>query len=436
MLKLLRNYWPIAVTFALCLFYYFGASATPDTRASYHLTIDPETGLIQVEMELTNPKRLMVGLYLHQTGSRVRDLRITDIDGSKKLHWPTVPGVRDARRIWLGPRGSPVRLTYTVDPNLTLYGRHVGLMEQDFARFRGQNIIYAPFEVSSYFTRLRGLSAPGDGCGQAVVTWTLPPDWQAFGPWSKEGAIPLSSLTNSILVAGEIEVIDQDIGYMPVKIGFFQVPAHPLTLNFLEEIIQQALVITGQEPASYAPHFSIFIGPSLGSPGLLGNSGPNSVVAIADKEVLAHEIFHWWIGQTVDAQREALWFKEGFTTYYTHRLLVDTGHSASLQQALTKYEKALGLPQKLNLSRGSRHQNEQVFYYGGAILAHHLDQKLKEESNNTASLDGFLQHLLRKGNPVDNRYFVRELRNFGYPQIADWCWAVLHGREELPGLRD
>ena len=429
MLKLLRNHWPIAVTFALCLFYYFGASATADTRVSYHLTLDPEQGLVQVEMVLTNPKRLMVGLYLHKTGNRVNNLRITDLEGNKKLHWPTVPGARDARRIWLGPGGGPVRITYSIDPNLILYGRQVGLIEPDFARFRGLDTLYAPFGLSNYFTRLRGLSALGDDCGQAVVTWTLPPDWQAFGPWSVEGEIPLSSLTNSILVAGEIEVVAQEMGSKSVKVGFYQVPAHPLTLNFLEEIIQQALVITGQEPASYAPHFSIIIGP-----GLVGNSGPNSVVAYAHKEVLAHEIFHWWIGQTIDAQREALWFKEGFTTYYTHRLLVDTGHSTSLEQALATYERALGLPQKLNLSRASRHHNVQVFYYGGAILAHHLDLKLKEESNNTASLDGFLQHLLRKGAPVNNRYFVRELRNFGYPQIADWFWAVLHGREELPGM--
>jgi hypothetical protein len=296
------------VTFALCLFYYFGASATADTRVSYHLTLDPEQGLVQVEMVLTNPKRLMVGLYLHKTGNRVNNLRITDLEGNKKLHWPTGPGARDARRIWLGPGGGPVRITYSVDPNLILYGRKVGLMEHDFARFPGNGYNLRSFGVRNYFNRLWELSAPGDGCGQAVVTWTLPPGWQAFGPWSEEGAIPLYSLTNSILVAGEIEVIDQEMGNLPVKVGFYQVPPHPLTLNFLEEIIQQAQVITGQEPASYAPHFSIFIGP-----GLLGNSCPNSVVAIADKEVLAHEIFHWWIGQTIDAQREALWFKEGFT---------------------------------------------------------------------------------------------------------------------------
>jgi predicted metalloprotease with PDZ domain len=62
--------------------------------------------------------------------------------------------------------------------------------------------------------------------------------------------------------------------------------------------------------------------------------------------LLAHEHFHSWCGQTIEPdppEQDAYWFTEGFTTFYTSRLLYRAGmlnladYAASLDRDLVAY---------------------------------------------------------------------------------------------------
>jgi predicted metalloprotease with PDZ domain len=65
--------------------------------------------------------------------------------------------------------------------------------------------------------------------------------------------------------------------------------------KLIVKVIENAKKITGLEPSSRAPYWSINVVNSIKG----GMAGTNSLVTEDSNVLIAHEIFHWWNGGTI-----------------------------------------------------------------------------------------------------------------------------------------
>jgi len=150
----------------------------------------------------------------------------------------------------------------------------------------------------------------------------------------------------------------------------------------------------------------------------------NATLSYVTLSILAHETFHIWNPYKMGGGRgEALyWFQEGFTVYYTDRMLFRAGmlsfpeYVERTNEKLRQYE----LSPAKNISNRdltARYEKEtslnQVPYENGMMVAQWLDWHIRQHSGNRASLDTMMFELVRYGK---NPRF--QLTNHGLLRIA------------------
>jgi predicted metalloprotease with PDZ domain len=125
--------------------------------------------------------------------------------------------------------------------------------------------------------------------------------------------------------------------------------------------------------------------------------------------LLAHELLHGWIGQTIRSAEKpgaVAWFFEGFTTFYTRRFLHRSGlmsadeYVADLNESIQEY---FGL----SLRNAPNQRIEQEFftsrevsrlpYRRGDLVALALDEEIQRQSQGRRSLDDVILSLTRAG---------------------------------------
>ncbi len=148
--------------------------------------------------------------------------------------------------------------------------------------------------------------------------------------------------------------------------------------------------------------------------------------------VLAHEMFHNWCGRwTPIAEPEQLcyWFSEGFTEFFTRRLLLRSGlstreeYAQSLERSLHEYQRSprRNAPNEA-IREGFWKERElgELPYRRGDLVAARLDAAIRAHSGGKHSLDDFLREAValgRRGEKLDVETLLA--------RIARWTDAAL-----------
>lgn len=175
--------------------------------------------------------------------------------------------------------------------------------------------------------------------------------------------------------------------------------------------------------------------------------------------LLAHELFHEWNGHVVTlAQPEQLayWFSEGFTDFYTRRLLARAG-LLSPEQELASWNQRLSSYAANPERRAPATRVEEAFwsvrevgelpYQRGDVMALYVDHAIRTHSQGARSLDDLMKELVargRAGGPAHtSASLAAAIGEFAGAECAAavLAWA-LEGREPqfpgtlgVPGLR-
>jgi predicted metalloprotease with PDZ domain len=149
--------------------------------------------------------------------------------------------------------------------------------------------------------------------------------------------------------------------------------------------------------------FALFMAPAFGLK-------PGSDDHLRISSLLAHEHFHHWNGGVVRGGEEeeglGYWFSEGFTDFFTRRLMARSG-TWSVKQWLGEWNRCLAAFAR-NPARGapaSRIAQEfwsdrnvsDLPYQRGAIVAALLDREIRATSGGAQSLDDFMRDVVARG---------------------------------------
>jgi predicted metalloprotease with PDZ domain len=147
--------------------------------------------------------------------------------------------------------------------------------------------------------------------------------------------------------------------------------------------------------------FALFVSPRM-------SLAPGSDDAMRLSALLAHEHFHHWNGSLTRSsgpQGSSYWFSEGFTDFFTRRLLVRSG-VWSVAQFLTAWNETLAA-WWTNPARDAPNERivhefwsdrgvSQLPYQRGALVALLLDRELRRASDGRLSLDDFLRDVVAR----------------------------------------
>ena len=82
-----------------------------------------------------------------------------------------------------------------------------------------------------------------------------------------------------------------------------------------------------------------------------------------------------------------------------------------------------------NLVRRGANEEYYDVYHGGALVAHFLDQKLREQGKSLDEIWGLLGDVAE---PVTIDIFLHELENLGGEELARECEDLVYGRRAIP----
>lgn len=164
--------------------------------------------------------------------------------------------------------------------------------------------------------------------------------------------------------------------------------------------------------------------------------GPGAPLFDNVLHVLAHEMFHNWCGRwTPIAEPEQLcfWFSEGFTEFFTRRLLLRSGlstreeYARSLEQSLRDYQhnpRRNCTNEEIRAGFWRDRDTGEMPYRRGDLVAARLDLAIRAKSLGRQSLDDFLREAValgRRGEKLDVQTLLA--------RVARWTDAAL--AEEL-----
>ncbi len=251
-----------------------------------------------------------------------------------------------------------------------------------------------------------------------------------------------------LAIAGTHDFADEQLTDLAAEIvglerAFFADPGDPL------------YVITAVPEPTKAP------GSSLGGTGLTRSFAlflargfpltPGSDTRLRVSSLLAHELFHHWNGLLVrkrnDPEGLTYWFSEGFTEFFTRRLMVRSG-IWSVREWLGEWNRCFEnfARNPVNTAPGERIVAEfwtdravsDLPYLRGAIVAALLDREIRASSDSAQSLDDFMRERVsaaRDGEHADTAVLLERIADWTSVEFAEQVRAiVLEGA--LPPLDD
>ncbi len=189
---------------------------------------------------------------------------------------------------------------------------------------------------------------------------------------------------------------------------------------------------------------------------ITGTALTNSFNAVATpniefpQSVLFHEYLHNWIGLTIKNTdgEEQYWFSEGFTEYYTAKLISkykvnNTAKKEYISMVNEKIKKHWQSKVKHEPNSKITYDNfwgdfdyQELPYNRGFLFAFYLDIKINNESNTKFSLDDVMKELLRQAKQKDKKikgtYFVKTVNKFLDTNIKDDFNSFITNGELIP----
>ncbi|NLX09848.1 MAG: hypothetical protein GXY36_09355 [Chloroflexi bacterium] len=359
---------------------------------------DPASGLITVE--ITYPAALLPDDYLYLSFHMLADhpdalksLAALAGESAQELPVETRPGV--TQRVRLTDHAGSLLVRYTLDP---LY-------------FPPQYSHDEPLNAAARLTAELGVLRTSDilpdgafavGPGEFVyqTIFRLPDGWQAITPWpaAPDGTVPIpasSIMQTEYLAVGPFVTEIATFDTTQVVVGTVNDAGLPAAL-VIEILTHMADLF---ESAPQAEHMAVSIVPEDFLYG--GSAGTLTISSNADPHFVAHEMIHWWNTLDLTAGDATAWFREGFTEYYSLRMMRDLGiwNDEILGMAWDQYGQALAqldedpAPSLVEASERQQENENYVLlvYVKGALFARLLDTTLEDHDR---SLDEAMRVIL------------------------------------------
>lgn len=309
--------------------------------------------------------------------------------------------------------GTSVRIYYQVeeirDGDIELGNQQLAIINKKYFHFLGESFFILPGWDTNIEYNFK-------------IAWNhLPANWSianSFGANEKYQVIKLAlwNFRHTVFLGGDFKIRTRYIGSDPVYIATRG--SWKFSEDQLCDLIRDVLIEERNfwNDHNY-PYFLFAVIPISGNDDQSGivrlNSyslflSSNRTIDIHLKRLLAHDIFHSWIGEKVqfaEPEQLVLWFKEGFTDYYTDLLLL-RAKLISLQEYVDQYNVILETyytspmryekNERLINEFGSDEDLTRLPYQRGQIFAHNLNYLIMKNSSWEKSLDHFMRDLMSR----------------------------------------
>jgi len=376
----------------------------------------------------------------------VKDIRVISPQGVSVDS--VAPGV-----VAIGPLepNSTVELLYTIKQDWEgpmVYPRNYrAVINQNYMHFTG----YALFSVPEYLAK---------SDIDVSVNWkSIPQSWKIANSFSAEETgfsekLDARDFLNTLHIAGDFEILKTEVKGKPV---FLAVRGNNWKLKndeLLDQLKQTLQLARDFWKDHTEPYYLVSLIPFEGQGSFNGSALHQSFLLGATEEFdndnmlnyfLMHEYLHRWIGQEVVIQAESqehAWFTEGFTDYYTYKLLHEGG-LMSFEDYLNNINTLIGEYYKSKVknmpidSLGANYwktaEYQKIPYHKGLTIALWLDNKLKSRSGK--SLDKLMFKLIdlnKKGEEIAFEKFVSETNKMLGKDISKELRAWILDGETVP----
>jgi predicted metalloprotease with PDZ domain len=282
------------------------------------------------------------------------------------------------------------------------------------------------------------------------------PDWKvisSFGVGTETHRFQASllELRQAVYMAGDLEIASRDVKGHPVYVAR---AGHEwrFTLDELADPIGRIVAVERGFFSDWdVPYYLVSAIPigrcdtgsrSVGGTGLTQSF---SLAMLPDTELqghglgirglLAHEMFHEWNGQTIEPEEPeqlVYWWTEGFTEFYTRRMLLRGGLITPQEYIDATNSKLRELWQspvrsasndRIRIDFWQDRDVQRLPYARGDAVAMLLDGAIRRKSKGAASLDDLMRDLVREARESGERFTTDELLR----RIEDRTDAVTAG---------
>lgn len=437
--------------------------------------VEPETPLVAIHVEVDGEADGTSAFTLAEGWAGIaeagRDLELVEVRGAHDA----LEGTRESSHRWSVRHapGERLALTFELGPtghraNSAPPGYYLPILERGLLHVLGAQGLPAPEHLDGAKERSIAL----EWRGFAEQGWRVA---SSFGTGPRvETTLALDTFLHALFAAGELRLFERTLPG-----GTLAVALNGKWSFRDEEFVALAERIVTLERDFFADHARPFYLISLipvgaGNSSSWGGTGltnsfalfmtPDNTLAMSPGGggvawLLAHEHFHEWNGHVIQlAQPEQLayWFSEGFTDFYTRRLLARGGlftpeqEQASWNQRLAAYranpERLAPATRVLEAFWTVREAGE-LPYQRGDLMALYADHAIRTRTQGARSLDDVMRALVARskggGGPLTSDELLRALgaEAGAQAEAALRAWAV-EGREPefppelgVPGLR-
>lgn len=289
-----------------------------------------------------------------------------------------------------------------------------------------------------------------------------------IGPGPHTVRMPGERFLHSLIIAGDGRLLERRVGSN--RIGVY---IHSRDFNFADDdFADLCQTIIQTERDFFADHsdpwFLVSIMPqgearpngySIGGTGLTnafslycspGLSLERSTGHLERFErLLAHEYMHTWIGGKISVRETpgplGYWFTEGFTDFFTRRVLHESGlwtdaqYAADLSEALSRYDAnpERNAPNaRISEAFWANRNVGDLPYRRGDLIALAIDERMREASDGERGVDTLLRDLLTRvvenGETLDNARIFEVIETHTDPAFAAGLRAVVEEGADPP----
>lgn len=414
----------------------FCASAAAPPRIDYALTPIMQDGALSA---------VQIDLRFRGEADGESDLRLPDSWGGQDELWRSIQGleiISGASAIRTGEAANMRILTHR--PNARIHVRYRVIQDWDGVPRAEIGNVYRPTIQPTYFHLIGNafMATPGAASLDTRVRFTvrdLPRGW-SYASDLEHPDLRLTEVWSSIVVAGDFRILRDPRSQVRVAIRGEWSFTDADFLSRAANILSSERGFWGDEATPYLVTVLHLEGPegwlSVGGTGLddafaffaTPNAGADPIA-----RTLAHESFHTWISSQVgglpnDDQALQYWLSEGFTDFYTARLLVRGGqwtveqYAADLNEALRAYAQSparTASNAQILANFWSDRDTQRLPYQRGRFLAMIWDARLRSAGH---SMDDVVHDMRRRASNGDQyavETFVAASPSFGLDLGSD-----------------
>lgn len=414
----------------------FCASAAAPPRIDYTLTPIMEDGALGA---------VQIDLRFRGEADGESELRLPDSWGGQDELWRSIQGleiISGASAIRTGEAANMRILTHR--PNARIHVRYRVIQDWDGVPRAEIGNVYRPTIQPTYFHLIGNafMATPGAASLDTRVRFTvrdLPRGW-SYASDLEHPDLRLTEVWSSIVVAGDFRILRDPRSQVRVAIRGEWSFTDADFLSRAANILSSERGFWGDEATPYLVTVLHLDGPegwiSVGGTGLEDAfaffATPN---AQADPIVrtLAHESFHTWISSQVgglpnDDQALQYWLSEGFTDFYTARLLMRGGqwtaeqYAADLNDALRAYAQSparTASNAQVLANFWSDRDTQRLPYQRGRFLAMMWDARLRAAGHSMDDVVHDMRRRARNGDQYAVETFVAAAPGFGLDLGSD-----------------